>query len=79
VILNNRPGYKKLDSSAKHEILVPIIECSLPRPAWLAQDLAVNGYVAKPFKPEDLFNSIIEVVKRDDIFERSLIKEVNIN
>lgn len=58
VILNNRPGYKKLDSSAKHEILVPIIECSLPRPAWLAQDLAVNGYVAKPITAQTLLDKI---------------------
>ena len=39
----------------------------------------MNGYVAKPFKPDDLFNSIIEVVKKEDIFDRSLIKEININ
>ena len=26
----------------------------------------MNGYVAKPFKPEDLFHTIIEAVKRED-------------
>ncbi|MBC7888046.1 MAG: PAS domain S-box protein [Ferruginibacter sp.] len=26
----------------------------------------MNGYVAKPFKPDDLFNSIIEAVKKED-------------
>ena len=39
----------------------------------------MNGYVAKPFKPDDLFNSIIEAVKKEDIFDRSFIKEININ
>lgn len=76
-------------SAAGHIRALPGLVAEIPIIAMTAHSLngemqncykaGMNGYVAKPFKPEDLFNSIIEVVKRDDIFERSLIKEVNIN
>jgi CheY-like chemotaxis protein len=38
----------------------------------------MNGYIAKPFKPNDLFNSIIESVKKDEIIDRSILPELNI-
>jgi CheY-like chemotaxis protein len=38
----------------------------------------MNGYIAKPFKPNDLFNSIIESVKKDEIIDRSILTQLNI-
>jgi PAS domain S-box-containing protein len=38
----------------------------------------MNGYIAKPFKPGDLFNSIIESVKKDEIIDRSILTQLNI-
>jgi PAS domain S-box-containing protein len=76
-------------SAAGHIRALPGAVSAIPIIAMTAHSLngemencykaGMNGYVAKPFKPDDLFNSIIEVVKREDIFERSLIKEININ
>ena len=33
-------------------------------------NVGMNGYVAKPFKADDLFNTIIEVIKKEDTLEQ---------
>ena len=33
-------------------------------------NVGMNGYVAKPFKADDLFNTIIEVIKKEDALEQ---------
>ncbi len=38
----------------------------------------MNGYVAKPFKPHDLFTCIMESVKKDDIIHKDILTKLNI-
>ena len=33
-------------------------------------NVGMNGYVAKPFKADDLFNTIIEVIKKEDVIKQ---------
>ena len=67
VILNNRPGLKPLDDSIRSEISAPIIECSLPRPAWLAQNLSVEGYLTKPISARVLIERIGQIGDVSDV------------
>jgi len=37
---------------------IPVIECSLPSPAWVAEDLAIAGYLTKPLSAQRLLDEI---------------------
>ncbi len=37
---------------------IPVIECSLPSPAWVAEDLAIAGYLTKPISAQRLLDEI---------------------
>jgi signal transduction histidine kinase/CheY-like chemotaxis protein len=60
IILNERPGYREAGDWNISDLGVPIIECSLPSPAWIAEDLGVAGCLSKPISGQTL----IEEIKR---------------
>jgi len=66
VICNVPPGeevpYPDLTS-----LPVPLIECSLPSQAWLADDLAVVGSLSKPIMADDLAGTLDKLGSVDDI------------
>src|SRR5262249_37609772 len=48
IIHNVRPGHHEINGQNIVESAIPIIECSLPSLAWVADDLGVAGYLTKP-------------------------------
>ena len=52
-----RPGHESQYQDLT-EIAVPVIECSLPSLAWLAEDLAVAGCLTLPITAQALLNEI---------------------
>jgi CheY-like chemotaxis protein len=53
VVCNVRPGQQR-DGATALSTPVPIIECSLPSQAWVAQDLAVIACLTKPVTADHL-------------------------
>jgi signal transduction histidine kinase/CheY-like chemotaxis protein len=58
VIRNVRPEHEGTTSPAIVDSAVPIIECSLPSLAWVAEDLRVTGYLTKPITSQALLEEI---------------------
>jgi signal transduction histidine kinase/CheY-like chemotaxis protein len=66
VICNVPPG-ESVRYPDMATLSVPLIECSLPSQAWLADDLAVVGSLSKPIMAEDLVGTLDKLGQVDDI------------
>jgi signal transduction histidine kinase/CheY-like chemotaxis protein len=58
IIHNVRPGHHRFAVQDGVDAAVPFIECSLPSPVWVAEDLAVAGYLTKPVTAQALLEKI---------------------
>ncbi|MHB8627940.1 MAG: ATP-binding response regulator [Aggregatilineales bacterium] len=58
ILHNLRPGQNVINGCDMVETSVPIIECSLPSPAWIAEELAIAGYLSKPITARTLLEQI---------------------
>ncbi len=67
VVINTKPGEQALDDAVMGESAVPTIECSLPSPAWLVQDLAIAGYLSKPMTARGLLEKIESIGDVKDV------------
>jgi CheY-like chemotaxis protein len=66
VICNTPPG-EQLQGPSLASLPAPLIECSLPSQAWLADDLAVVGSLSKPIMADDLVGVLDKVGPVEDI------------
>ncbi len=66
IIRNVRPGHQTAAHSLV-ETVVPIIECSLPSLAWLAEDLAVSACLTIPITAQSLLDEINRLGHVEDI------------
>lgn len=69
IIHNKRPGNHTLNIQDALETAIPVIECSLPGPTWIAQDLAIEGYLTKPV----LAQTLLEEINRLDNVQNILV------
>lgn len=67
IIHNAKLGHHEINDQDIAEIAVPIIECSLPSLAWVAEDLAVAGYLSKPIAAQTLLDEIKRVGAVQDV------------
>jgi CheY-like chemotaxis protein len=58
ILHNLRPGHSSIGDCDAVEAAVPIIECSLPSPVWITEDLAIAGYLPKPISALTLLEKI---------------------
>ncbi len=67
IIHNVRPGHHEVKDQDMVETAVPIIECSLPSLAWIAENLAIAGYLTKPIAAQTLLEEIKRIGPVQDI------------
>ncbi len=67
IIHNVRPGHHEINGQGIVETAAPIIECSLPSLAWVAEDLSVAGYLSKPIAAQTLLDEIKRIGQVQDI------------
>ncbi len=58
VIRNVRSGHEETTYQDIANSVVPVIECSLPSLAWVAEDLGVAGYLSKPITSQALLEEL---------------------
>ncbi|MEJ7587235.1 MAG: PAS domain S-box protein [Ferruginibacter sp.] len=64
--INASIAIRQLAGEAARVPIIAMTAHSLHGEMQNCYNAGMNGYVAKPFKPDDLFNTIIEAVRRDD-------------
>ncbi|MEO5890581.1 MAG: PAS domain S-box protein [Ferruginibacter sp.] len=64
--INAAIAIRQLNGEAGRIPIIAMTAHSLHGEMQNCYNAGMNGYVAKPFKPDDLFNTIIEAVKRED-------------
>ncbi len=58
IIHNVKPETQGTNPPVLIETEVPVIECTLPNPAWFAGDLTIAGYLPKPINAQTLLEKI---------------------
>jgi len=64
--INASIAIRKLEGERSKIPIIAMTAHSLHGEMQNCYNAGMNGYVAKPFKPNDLFNTIIEAVKKDE-------------
>lgn len=77
--VNASLAIRRLTGEASRIPIIAMTAHSLHGEMKNCYNAGMNGYVAKPFKPEDLFNSIIEAVKKDDTTQATLNEQDKFN
>jgi signal transduction histidine kinase/CheY-like chemotaxis protein len=67
IVRNVRPGHPEPASPSQLDTQAPIIDCSLPSLAWVAEDLAVAGCLTKPVTAQLLLAEVERIGQVHDI------------
>ncbi|MEO6733940.1 MAG: response regulator, partial [Ferruginibacter sp.] len=70
---------RKLEGNERKVPIIAMTAHSLQGEMQHCYNAGMNGYVAKPFKPNDLFNAIVEAVKKDDTIKTEIIHRDELN